>query len=190
MASGNRYRPLYISLHWISALLVFGAFLIGLVSLVKLPNTGQKLVPLTVHVGLGISILVLTIIRIVVRSLMGRPVHRLTSLTAPGKKSAPLLDRLSIYVQPLLYLCTFLMAVVGIAIAIPADLFAILFFGKNQPLPPDFYVFPARIWHGTISLVLMLLIVQHILVFVYHQFLRGENFIGRMWFAPKSRPKD
>jgi cytochrome b561 len=77
------------------------------------------------------------------------------------------------------------MAVVGIAIAIPSDLFQIVFLGSKEPLPPDFYAYPARVWHGTLSLVLMLLISQHILAFVYHQFLRGENFIGRMWFAPR-----
>jgi cytochrome b561 len=51
------------------------------------------------------------------------------------------------------------------------------------PLPADFYVYPARTWHGTLSLVLMLLIGQHMLVAVFHQFIRGENFLGRMWFT-------
>jgi cytochrome b561 len=94
---------------------------------------------------------------------------------------------LSAYVQPLLYLFTFLMSVIGIAIALPTDLFTIVFFANEKSLPPDFYAYPARVWHGTLSLVLMLLIGQHILAFVYHQFLRGENFIGRMWFAPRRK---
>ena len=113
---------------------------------------------------------------------MGRPVYRIQQPPAAKNRKIPLLDLLSGYVQPLLYLFTFLMAVVGIAIALPADLFAIAFGGSEKPLPVDFYVYPARVWHGTLSLVLMLLIGQHLLAFVYHQFLRGENFIARMWF--------
>ena len=185
MSSSTRYRPLYVSLHWVSALLVLLAFFIGLASLVNTPNTDQKLIPLGIHVGLGILILVLTIIRMVVRSLMGRPVYRIENPAIAGRRKIPLLDLLSIYVQPLLYVFTFLMAVVGIAIAIPSELFQIVFLRSKESLPPDFYAYPARVWHGTLSLVLMLLIGQHILAFVYHQFLQGENFIGRMWFAPR-----
>jgi cytochrome b561 len=183
----KRYRPLYVSLHWLSALLVFLAFLIGLSSLANKPNDEAKLIPLGIHVGLGVSILVLTVARFIVRALMGRPVYRIERPAGMGRRKAPLLDILSVYVQPLLYLFTFLMAVVGIWLSIPADLFAILFLGSEKSLPPDFYAYPARVWHGTLSLVLMLLIGQHILAFVYHQFLRGENFIGRMWFARKSK---
>ena len=53
---------------------------------------------------------------------------------------------------------------------------------SGAPLPASFYVYPARVWHGTLSLILALLIVQHILVAVYHQFIKGENYLGRMWF--------
>ncbi|MDX9990680.1 MAG: cytochrome b/b6 domain-containing protein [Anaerolineales bacterium] len=183
----RRYRPLYVSLHWLSALLVLSAFLIGLSSLANKPNDAAKLIPLGVHVGLGLSILFLTVARLIVRARMGRPVYRIERPQGMGGRKVPLLDVLSVYVQPLLYLFTFLMALVGIWLAIPSDLFAILFPGSEKSLPPDFYAYPARAWHGTLSLVLMLLIGQHILAFLYHQFLRGENFIGRMWFVKKSR---
>ncbi len=178
----TRYRPYYVTLHWLSAVLVFLAFFIGLASLANTPNNDEKLLPLGVHITLGVLILFLTVARFIVRSLMGRPVYRIQQPPAAKNRKIPLLDLLSGYVQPLLYLFTFLMAVVGIAIALPADLFAIAFGGSEKPLPVDFYVYPARVWHGTLSLVLMLLIGQHLLAFVYHQFLRGENFIARMWF--------
>jgi cytochrome b561 len=181
----NRYRPWYVILHWVSALLVLLAFFIGLVSLANKPNDDAKLIPLGAHVVLGTLILLLTVARFVVRALMGRPVYRIERPAAIGRRKAPLLDLLSVYVQPLLYLFTFLMALVGVWLSLPTDLYAILFFGSEKSLPPDFYAYPARVWHGTLSLVLMLLIGQHILAFVYHQFLRGENYLGRMWFAPR-----
>jgi cytochrome b561 len=79
------------------------------------------------------------------------------------------------------------MAVVGLWLAVPTALFDILFLGIESPCRPIFTPYPARVWHGTLSLVLMLLIGQHILAFIDHQFLRGENFIGRMWFTKKSK---
>lgn len=183
----NRYRPVYVALHWVSAVLILLAFVVGLVSLANQPNDDSKLLPLGVHVGLGVLILLLTVARIIVRALMGRPVHHIKRPAAIGRKKVPLLDILSVYVQPLLYLFTLLMAVVGVWLSIPTELFAILFLGSEKSLPPDFYAYPARVWHGTLSLVLMLLIGQHILAFVYHQFLRGENYIGRMWFSKNSK---
>jgi cytochrome b561 len=187
MGNPKRHRPLYVSLHWVSALLILLAFLIGLASLANKPNDDAKLIPLGIHVALGVSILVLMAARAIVRALMGRPVYRIEQPAAARNRKVPLLDVLSAYVHPLLYLFTFLMAAVGIWLAIPTELFAILFLGSEKSLPPDFYAYPARVWHGTLSLVLMLLIGQHILAFIYHQFLRGENFIGRMWFAKKSK---
>ena len=184
----SRYRPVYIVLHWVSALLVLLAFLIGLLSLANTPNNDQKLLPLGLHIVLGVLILVLTVARFIVRALMGRPVQRIERPAAAKNRKVPIVSLLSVYVHPLLYLFTFLMSVVGIWLAIPTELFGILFAGSEKSLPPDFYAYPARVWHGTLSLVLMLLIGQHILAFVYHQFLRGENYIGRMWFHKK--PKD
>jgi len=186
----NRYRPLYVALHWASAVLVLLAFLIGLVSLANQPNDESKLVPLAAHIVIGVLILVLTVARFIVRGLIGRPVYRIERPVAAGRRKIPLLDVLSVYVQPLLYLFTFLMALVGIWLALPTNLWGILFLGNDKPLPADFYAYPARIWHGTLSLVLMLLIGQHLLAFVYHQFLRGENFIGRMWFHKQKQKEE
>ena len=183
----RRYRPLYVTLHWVSAVLILLAFLIGLASLANKPNDEAKLIPLGIHVALGVAILVLMTARMVVRALMGRPVCRIERPAAAKNRKVPLLDVLSAYVHPLLYLFTLLMAVVGIWLAVPTELFGILFLGSEKSLPPDFYAYPARVWHGTLSLVLMLLIGQHILAFIYHQFLRGENFIGRMWFVKKTK---
>jgi cytochrome b561 len=92
---------------------------------------------------------------------------------------------MSVYVHPLLYLFSALMALLGIAIAIPADLFGIVFAHSGAALPVNFYIYPARSWHGTLSLILLLLIAQHVLVAIFHQFLKGENFLGRMWFTKK-----
>jgi cytochrome b561 len=183
MSAKTRLRPLWVTLHWLMALLVFVTFGIGLFSLVNQPNTDEKLIPLGIHMALGILILLLVSARYVLRILVFSPPKRAASTPNPLAKKKPLLDQLSVYVHPLLYLFTFLMALVGIAIALPAELFATIFARSGSPLPADFYVYPARAWHGTLSLVLMVLIGQHVLVAVFHQFIRKENFLGRMWFT-------
>lgn len=173
----RRLRPLWVILHWLMALLVLTTFVIGLLSLTPLPNTDEKLVPLAVHIVLGIVILLLVIVRFALRMLVFK-----ASLRPAGAKKQIFLDQVTPYVHILLYLGTALMSLLGLAIALPADLFAILWGGSGAALPVSFYVYPARTLHGMLALLLMLLIAQHILVAVFHQFIKGENYLGRMWF--------
>jgi cytochrome b561 len=180
MSTKKRFRPLWVILHWLMALLVFITFGIGLFSLANMPNSSTKLVPLGFHMAIGITILVIVLARYTLRILVFKPARRAES--TPTKKKPILLDRLTPFVHNLLYLLTALMALLGISIALPANLFSIVWGRSGEPLPTDFYVYPARAWHGTLSLILMLLIAQHVLVAIYHQFIKGENYLGRMWF--------
>lgn len=182
MTIKKRLRPLWVTLHWLMALLVFVTFGIGLLNLVDKPNTEAKLVPLGLHMALGIGILLIVIVRYVLRVLVFKPPRRAGGDPVPARKGPIFLDRLTPYVHVLLYLCTALMALLGLAIALPADLFSIVWAGSGAPLPADFYAYPARVWHGSLSLVLALLIGQHVLVAVFHQFIKKENYLGRMWF--------
>jgi cytochrome b561 len=187
MSTKKRFRPVWIVLHWLMALLVFVTFGIGLLSLTNVPNAGAKLVPLGAHMAIGIAILVIVTLRYILRLRVFKPARRAKSAAVlPPKKKLILLDRLTPWVHNLLYFFTALMALLGIGIALPANLFSIVWAGSGAPLPADFYVYPARAWHGTFSLILILLIAQHVLVAIYHQFLRGENYLGRMWFGTAS----
>jgi cytochrome b561 len=185
MSTKKRFRPLWVTLHWLMALLVFVTFGIGLSSLANKPNTDAKIIPLAVHMMLGISILLIVIARYAMRILIYPPPRRAASARTVIAKKVLFLDQLTPYVHPLLYLLTGLMALLGIAIALPANLFSKVFAHSGVPLPANFYVYPARTWHGVLSLVLMLLIAQHVLVAIFHQFIKGENFLGRMWFTKK-----
>jgi len=188
MSLKQRYRPLWVILHWLMALLVFSTFGIGLLSLANHPNTDAILVPLGVHMALGIAILLIVVFRYILRRLIFKPPRRSAPAASSITRKKPiLLDRLAPAIHILLYVLTALMALLGIAIAIPAELFSTVWGASGAALPVDFYVYPARAWHGALSLLLMVLIALHVLVAVYHQFLRGENYLGRMWFTPKPR---
>lgn len=185
MSAKKRFRPLWVTLHWLMALLVFTTFWIGLSNLANQPNTQAKVIPLAVHMILGITILLIVIARYMMRILIYSPPKRAASAPSVTAKKKLFLDQLTPYVHPLLYLITGLMALLGIAIALPANLFSTIFVHTGAPLPANFYIYPARTWHGTLSLVLMVLIAQHVLVAIFHQFIKGENYLGRMWFTKK-----
>ena len=44
---------------------------------------------------------------------------------------------------------------------------------------------PARAAHGAISTLLMLAILGHAAAALWHQFVRGDGLMGRMWFGPR-----
>jgi len=187
MNSKKRFRSLWVFLHWLMAAMVFITFGIGLSSLGKTSPAEGKTIPLLIHIVLGIGILLIVTGRYLLRILVFKPAMRLSAAPGVLQKKVPFLDQLSVYVHPLLYFFSALMAVLGLAIAWPAELFSILFTQGRVKLPADFFIYPARAWHGTVSLLLLILIAQHVLAAVFHQFIKGENFIGRMWFV-KSRP--
>lgn len=166
------------------AMLVLTTFFIGLLSLNSISKPEAKLVPLGVHLTLGVIILVLASSRWFMRVKVYQKPLFWKAGNAPSLRNQFILDKLDKYVHPLLYFGTFLMALLGMAISIPARLVEVIFFNTGS-IPADFNLYPARAWHGAFSTVLMLLIFQHILVAIFHQFIKKENFIKRMWFRTK-----
>jgi cytochrome b561 len=75
----NRYGNVAVLLHWMIAILVLGNFAIGLTFPDHLPGTPfppKPLLPL--HISLGLSVLILSIVRIIWRLAHRPPAHSLT----------------------------------------------------------------------------------------------------------------
>lgn len=178
----RNFWNLWVALHWLMAVLVITTFFIGLVSLNSISSPEKKWIPLGWHLVLGGAILLLVLARLAMRVW----VYNKPLFWSEDKNQTPrqqfILDKMDKFVHPLLYFGTILMAALGIAISLPARLPAVIFFGSEGSIPADFSVYPARAWHGAFSTVLMLLVFQHILVAVFHQFIKKDNFIKRMWF--------
>jgi len=172
-----RYHPALVALHWMVALLVFFMLGAGKLVLLMMPNTAEKIVPLTGHVLIGIGILALLVIRFIVRIVTPKP--------APADAGHPLLNKIGIATHYLLYLAAFGMVVSGLGMAQMSNLFQILFGNAGLSLPEDFWVYPPRIGHGVTATVLILLIVLHIGAAVYNQFIRKDNLLSRMWFGKR-----
>ena len=166
-----RYHPLLVALHWLVALLIFVALAAGFF-LKGLPNEPAKLGPLNIHMTVGQLILFLMIARFITRLITPKP--------APADAGHPLLNKLAVLVHWLLYIAAIAMAVAGMGTVAQA--------GINVPgasLPEDFFAFPARYGHGYLAIVLIVLIAGHVGAALYHQFVRKDNLLSRMWFGKR-----
>ncbi len=175
----TRYHPLLVALHWLLALMIIMGLVMGGFVLSETPNDDPfKLVALRMHMGAGIAILVLMVIRLVVRLATAKPPEADIGNAAlnMGAKAA----------HWLFYLAVIAMCASGLAIANMAGLPAIVFGGSGDPLPPDFSAFPPRAAHGALAMLLMVLIAAHVAAALYHQFVRRDGLLGRMWFGKRN----
>lgn len=172
----TRYRPLQVTFHWLTVVLLFAMFLLG-TYMSRLPNDAGKIALLTAHMTLGSITLIVIIARFIYRFRLPRPAH--------ATVGNAFLDWIGKVVHYLLYMLVFLMAVSGISLSLQAGLLPIIFGRAGVALPADFYDFAARMLHGVIAPVLVLLIVLHIGAALYHQFLLKDNLLSRMWYKRK-----
>jgi cytochrome b561 len=176
MSQVSRYHPLLVTLHWLLAVLIVAALLVGFFALAATPNSDPaKIAVLRVHMAGGMLILALMLIRFIVRMMTSRPADATTGY--------PLLDRIAPITHYGFYLLVVLMAGTGFATALLAGLPEIVFAGSGAPLPPSFTVYPTWLAHGYIAIVLVGFIALHVLAALYHQFVRGDGLFRRMFFG-------
>lgn len=169
-----RYQPLQVGFHWlVVVVLVFAMFLLGKY-MSGLPNDAGKIVPLGIHISLGVITLVVLVARFIARFRLPRPVDAATGNA--------FLDWVGKAVHYALYALVFLMTVSGMSLSLQVGLLPIVFGGSGAALPPDFFAFNARLLHGFVAPVLLLLVVLHIGAALYHQFLLKDDLLTRMWF--------
>ncbi|MBI5443905.1 MAG: cytochrome b/b6 domain-containing protein, partial [Deltaproteobacteria bacterium] len=73
-----------------------------------------------------------------------------------------------------------------IAMALQAGLPAIVFGGSGAPLPETFAIYAPRPAHGALGSLLTALVILHVAAALYHQFVRKDNLLSRMWFGRDS----
>jgi len=164
----KRYSPLWVTLHWVIALLIFATFYLG-ISTEDIPLT-EEVGILRWHMPLGITVLLLMIVRFVVRLRTPRP--------EPVTVGNALLDKIGVGTHHLLYLFAFLVPLTGLVLSATFNLAPVVFGGEGS-LPRDL----SPMLHGLIDPILALLILLHILAALYHQFIRKDNLLARMWYG-------
>ena len=172
----TRYHPVHVVLHWLIAIMVIGAFAIGMTLLDSTPNSApEKVTYLRMHALWGQILALLIVIRLITRFALKRP--------APADAGHPALNVIAKVVHFLLYLGVFAMLISGAGMSAQAGLNEV--FAGNAALPEDFFVFPPRSGHGLTFSILFVLILIHFGAAMYHQFIRKDNLLGRMWFGKR-----
>ncbi|MBF9032318.1 cytochrome b [Rhodobacterales bacterium HKCCE3408] len=172
----TRYHPALVALHWIMAILIFLALSAGKLVLEDMDNADpNKVLALGPHMTIGILLGVLVLVRLAMRFGAVRP--------DPATAGSPLLDRIGVVTHWALYALILAMVLSGMTMARSAGLFPIVFGGSGEPLSADFDEIAARAVHGAASTLLLALIALHIAAALYHQFVRRDGLIGRMWFG-------
>jgi cytochrome b561 len=171
-----RYHPFHVTLHWLIAVLVILMLAVGKLAMPGIPaDNPQKVMMLQTHAYIGGAIAVLLVIRLVLRFTMKQP--------TPADVGSPILNLLAKTVHFLLYLVLIGLAVSGLGLFQMANLPSV--FSGAAPYPGDFFQYLPRLGHGLISWLLLGLIALHVGAAMYHQFLRRDNLLGRMWFGTR-----
>jgi cytochrome b561 len=172
-ASSSRYTLTAIGLHWLMALMIVGAFCVGLY-MADLPFSPRRLQLYNWHKWAGVTILALAALRLLWR-LFNRP---------PAEPPMSAWQRLAAQgTHLLLYVLFFAVPLVGWAYSSSAG-FPIVAFGV-LPLP-DFVPVDKDLaaaikpWHGYLAYAMAVLVVLHVLAAFKHQWVDRDGLIGRM----------
>ena len=177
MPQASRYHPFLVALHWLLALLITTALVLGAFVLVKIPNGDpMKIDALRPHMSAGVLILALMLVRLLVRTRTAHPAQALAG--------NPFLNKLGWISHRLFYPLVFGMAGSGVIMAVQADLPALVFGGQGS-LPPDFWAFTPRVFHYVFSRLLMALIALHIVGALYHTLFLKDHLLRRMGFGKR-----
>lgn len=170
----KRYHPIHVAIHWLMALLVIMMLAIGKTVMPGMdPTDPQKPMMLQSHAYIGMAIGVLLLVRIVMLFVAKRP--------APADAGNAALNFIGRATHILLYVLMLGMVVSGLGLFQLASLPAV--FNGEEPYPANFFEYPPRAGHGLFSWLLLALVALHFGAAMFHQFIKKDNLLGRMWFG-------
>ena len=188
MHTPKRYHPVHVTLHWLVALGVFINIYLGIFVFPQRGLSGFVLgLPMqTFHMAVGLTILVLLSIRLVLRYTIKRP--------ADATSGYKFIDVLAKVVHYGLYLSVLGVSVVGLVHSLQTQSFQTAFLGAQpdynftsspQGGSPFGFSISLLILHRMTAYLVALLVGVHILAAVYHQFIRRDNLLARMWYGSR-----
>lgn len=166
-----RYGTVPVAIHWLSAVMI-AALLVSGFRLAGTTDLVAKAGMLRVHAAVGLSLLVLTLVRIGWWLLVDRapepPAGWSTAQTMAAKA-----------VHGLLYVAIFGMIGSGMAMMMLSGAGAIVF-GDSTAALPDFTAYLPRIPHGLGALAIAGLVTAHVAAALYHQLVRRDRVLARI----------
>lgn len=172
-STSTHYGTVAVSIHWLSALLIIALMGTGVLADRTLDPAGKASL-LQFHAPLGISILLLTVARIVWWL-------RADTKPAPLATGPAWQERIASFVHVALYVIILGMASSGIGMFILSGAGPIIFGGDPATLP-DFKDFLPRTPHGIGAKAMIALLALHAGAALFHHFVRQDATLRRMWF--------
>lgn len=170
----KRYHPVHVVVHWLMALLVIMMLAVGKFAMPGIDASDpQKPMMLQSHAFIGMAIGVLLLVRIVMLFVAKRP--------APADAGSAALNFIGRATHILLYVLMLGMVLSGMGLFQLANLPAV--FSGAAPYPTNFFEFPPRAGHGLSSWLLLALVALHFGAAMFHQFIKKDNLLARMWFG-------
>ena len=173
-STSAKYGTVAVTIHWLAAVLI----LIQLGSGFRAASATDvtiKEMTLSLHVPLGIAVLVLTIARVIWWMLFDQKPNPPSQDPTWQKLSAKA-------VHVLFYIVIFGMAASGIGLMVASGAGETLTGNSGAPLP-EFSEYLPRAPHGFGARLMVLLFVLHASAALYHQFAKRDGLLSRMWFA-------
>jgi cytochrome b561 len=173
-----RYTPLAILLHWLLGAALVAVFALGLY-MHELPFSPQRLKLYNWHKWAGVSLLALSLLR-----LLWRATHRPPALPQAIEAAMPAWQRLAHHATHHgLYALFFAVPLIGWAYSSAAG-FPIVFFGV-LPLPDFVPVDKAlaeliKPWHEISAFAMAALVLMHVGAALKHQWLDRDGLLTRM----------
>lgn len=172
----TRYGSVAILIHWTSALLILAALAAGFRAAAT-PDPAAKAQFLSVHIPLAVVVVVLTIGRLLWWWFADRK-------PAPAGNMPRWQERGAKAVHWLFYIVILGMGASGAGMLIISGAGPIILGGAEGQLP-DFWEYRPRIPHGLGARFMLLLLVMHIGAALFHQFVKRDGLLLRMWFGKR-----
>jgi len=165
----QKFSKTTIVTHWLTALLILILFPMG--KYMEGLELSEKMGLIKIHAALGILVLILTIIRTISFFKHERP--------ADIKTGSKLNDKLAVWIHNIFYLLLFGLAISGLVTMIIGGYGEALKTG-NIDAVISLSEIPSLKPHGTMAVIMIVLLIMHILGFLKHWIFKKENTLKRI----------
>ena len=177
------YDPLLRRIHWATAVLFIAAMLIGCYCGYQPPGTSPRRELLEVHKSLGVTLFVLAILRILVRSATAAP---------PEPRSFGRVERVAARLNHwALYLVLLAMPITGYMFSSAGGYSLKYFWLFSWPrlFAGDKAVAEiGEVTHDTLAYFVYLVVGLHIAATLWHVLVKKDETLARMWPSTKGQP--
>lgn len=171
----KKYSKRSIIVHWLTLVLLVAAWFLGDSASDARHGEGATIAGYMVHILVGGTVLLLTLMRIIFRRADGIP---------PPMGDTPM-DKVAKGIHHVLYLLLFVLPLSGIMQVLTSDVGKALLAGDASLLPKKFEGVPAHGVHEILVNVLIVVVVVHVLGALKHQFVMKDNIMDRMSLRDK-----